>query len=160
MSVSVDIDRYELSWIYVSGLVLLLLFGVLLYTAFGLGVHVETDVGQIHPEQVASTPPFDAPGLRQVGPGEYEAVLVARAWVFDPPQIRVPVGSTVTFIMTSVDVIHGFKIPRTGVNRLIIPGQISQVTHRFDEPGTFTFFCHEYCGTGHHVMRGEIVVEP
>lgn len=157
---SVDIDRYELSWIYLSGLVLLLLFGVLLYTAFGLGIHVETDVGQLHPDEISTTAPFDAPGVRQVGPNEYEAVIVARAWVFNPAEIRVPVGSTVTFTMTALDVIHGFKIPRTDVNRLIIPGQISKVTHRFDQPGTFTLFCHEYCGTGHHVMRGEIVVEP
>jgi Heme/copper-type cytochrome/quinol oxidases, subunit 2 len=155
-----DIDRYELTWIYICVVALLVLFGVLLYSAYALGIHVETDVGQIHPAQVATTPPFDQPGLRMIGPDHYEAVIVARAWVFDPPEIRVPVGSTVTFKLTSIDVIHGFKIPRTGINRMIVPGQISEVTHRFDEPGTYTFFCHEYCGSGHHIMNGGIVVEP
>src|SRR5690606_14469144 len=80
-----DIDRYELIWMYVSIVVLLGLFGILLYSAFGLGIHVESDVGQIHPAQVTTTAPFDQPGLRQIGPDEYEAVIVARAWVFDPP---------------------------------------------------------------------------
>ena len=40
-----DIDRYELIWIYLCAAVLAGLFGVLLYSAFGLGIHVETDVG-------------------------------------------------------------------------------------------------------------------
>ena len=155
-----DIDRYELIWIYLSVIVLLALFGTLLYSAFGLGIHVETNVGQIHPTQVSTTAPFDQPGLRQTGPDEYEAVIVAEPWVFEPAEIRVPVGSTVTFKMTSLDVIHGFKIPRTGVNRMILPGQISEVTRRFDEPGTYTYFCHEYCGSGHHIMNGGVIVEP
>lgn len=155
-----DIDRYELIWIYLCVAVLAGLFGILLYSAFGLGIHVETDVGQIHPTQVSTTAPFSQPGLRQIGPDRYEAVIVARAWVFDPAEIRIPAGSTVTFKLTSLDVIHGFKVPRTGINRMIIPGQIAEVTHRFDEPGTYPYICHEYCGSGHHIMNGGIVVEP
>lgn len=156
---TLDIDHYERIWIYISGLTLLALFGVLLYSAFGLGIHVETDEGQIHPTLVATTAPFDEPGLHQTGPKEYEAVMIARAWAFEPTEIRVPVGSTVTFRLTSVDVIHGFKIPQTAVNRMVVPGQISVVTHRFDEPGTFPYYCHEYCGSGHHIMSGGIIVE-
>lgn len=156
---AIDIDRYEMIWIWVSGIVLLLIFGALLYSAYGLGIHVETDVGQIHPAQAATTAPFDSPGVRQVGPNEYEAVILARAWTFTPSEIRVPVGSTITFKMTSLDVIHGFKIPRTTVNRMIVPGQVAEVTHRFDQPGTYQVFCHEYCGTGHHIMNGGVIVE-
>ena len=159
MGSSVDIDRYERIWIIISALVLAVLFAVLLYNTYGQGVHMETDVGQVHPDDVATTPPFDQPGLRQTGPGEYEAVMIAQAWAFTPREIRVPVGSTVHFTLTSIDVVHGFKIPRTTVNRMIIPGQVTKVSHRFTEPGRYDFVCHEYCGAGHHVMSGGVIVE-
>ena len=70
-----------------------------------------------------------------------------------------PVGSTVTFKLTSIDVIHGFKIPRTGINRMIVPGQISEVTHRFDEPGTYTSSATSTAASGHHIMNGGVIVE-
>lgn len=155
-----DIDRYERYWILISAVVLAALFGILLYGAYGLDIHVETNIGQIDVAEVETTPPFDNLGLHQVGEREYQAVLLARAWTFVPAEITVPVGSTVTFVMTSLDVIHGFKIPQTTVNRMVIPGQVTEVTHTFNEPGRFSFFCHEYCGVGHHVMNGAIVVEP
>lgn len=154
------IDWYERNWIIVSVVVLILLFGATLYSAYGLGIHVETDVGQIEPAAIASTVPFNNPGLVDKGNGNYEAVVIAEAWRFIPNEIRVPIGSTVTFKMTSRDVIHGFKIPRTVVNRMVIPGQITEVTYTFTEVGRFPFFCHEYCGAGHHVMDGVIIVEP
>ncbi|MCG8468343.1 MAG: cytochrome C oxidase subunit II, partial [Gemmatimonadetes bacterium] len=68
-------------------------------------------------------------------------------------------GSEVTFISTSTDVIHGIHIERTRLNMMLIPGQISRNTYRFDEPGEHLLVCHEYCGLGHHVMSGKVVVE-
>ena len=60
---------------------------------------------------------------------------------------------------SSQDVIHGFRIPNTPVNLMIIPGQITRTTVRFSRPGEYPFYCHEYCGVGHHVMSGRIIVE-
>lgn len=130
-----------------------------MWGAYGYDIHVETNVGQIDVNKIDTTPPFDNLGLHQTGEREYQAVLLARAWTFVPAELRVPVGSTVTFVMTSIDVIHGFKIPQTVVNRMIIPGQVTQVTHTFNKPGRYSFYCHEYCGVGHHVMNGAIIVE-
>ena len=155
-----DIDRYERWWIYISAVVLIVLMASLLYSVYGLDIRLATDVGQVNPMAVAQTPPFDNPGVKEVEPGHYEAVLVARAWSFEPAEIRVPVDSTVTFLITSADVIHGLRIPRTAINRMLIPGQVAQVRHRFREPGEYHLFCHEYCGIGHHTMNGRIVVEP
>ena len=75
-----------------------------------------------------------------------------------------PAGSEVTFIVTSRDVIHGFLIPETTVNAMIIPGQVTEVTYTFDDAGDYKFICHEYCGLaneqiGHHSMFGRVVVE-
>jgi len=153
------IDRYERIWIIISALVLAALFGVLLYSYYGQGIHLETNVAQLHPAEAHATAPFDNPGLRQVGPKEYEAVMIAQAWAFNPREISVPVGSTVNFTMTSVDVIHGFKIQGTTVNRMVIPGQVTRARYTFTKPGEYLFVCHEYCGAGHHVMSGVIHVE-
>ncbi len=66
---------------------------------------------QIDPTKVAQTPPFDKPGLHRRADGSYEAYYVARVFEFDPADLHVPVGSRVTFYVTSADVVHGFFIP-------------------------------------------------
>ncbi len=153
------IDRYERIWIIISAFVLIALFGVLLYSYYGQGIHLETNVGQVLPQDVPTTPPFDNPGLHEIGPDEYDLVMIAQAWAFNPREVTIPAGSTVHFKMTSTDVLHGFKILGTTVNSMVMPGQITRVTYRFREPGEYLFVCHEYCGAGHHVMSGVITVE-
>ena len=61
--------------------------------------------------------------------------------------------------MTSPDVVHGFSIPETGVNTMVIPGWVSTVTQTFKRPGTYILVCNEYCGTGHQLMAGQIEVK-
>jgi len=46
------------------------------------------------------------------------------------------------------------------VNVMLIPGQISRVTARFNREGEFFIACHEYCGIAHHTMGGKVIVEP
>jgi cytochrome c oxidase subunit 2 len=58
-----------------------------------------------------------------------------------------------------MDVQHGVKILRTNVNMMILPGQVSTLSATFEEPGTYQFICHEYCGAAHHTMYGQIIVE-
>jgi cytochrome c oxidase subunit 2 len=122
-------------------------------------IHLPGVAGQVNPRNLATTPPFDQPGLREVEPGRYEAVVIARIWSFDPPELRVPVGAEITFIATSADVLHGFNVEGTRLNMMLIPGQISRNTYTFEEPGEHLLICHEYCGIGHHTMSGRIIVE-
>ncbi len=61
--------------------------------------------------------------------------------------------------MTSPDVIHGFYIQGTRVNLMVIPGQITRASYRFQRPGEYLLLCHEYCGVGHHTMHGKVVVK-
>jgi cytochrome c oxidase subunit 2 len=55
-------------------------------------------------------------------------------------------------------VVHGVKITDTNINMMLLPGQISVLTATFERPGTYNFICHEYCGTLHHTMYGQIIV--
>jgi cytochrome c oxidase subunit 2 len=77
-----------------------------------------------------------------------------------PVQIEVPANSEVTFYITSRDVTHSFSVVGTNVNTMVIPGEISQMTVQFDEPGEYGILCNEYCGEFHHTMEGKLNVVP
>ncbi|HEU5087020.1 MAG TPA: cytochrome c oxidase subunit II, partial [Roseiflexaceae bacterium] len=124
-----------------------------------MGIQLPGAEGRIDPRQVETTPPFNDPGVHQVAPNQYEVVMRAEAFLFTPREIRVPAGADITFTVTSKDVIHGFYIEGTRVNLMIIPGQIARTSYRFEKPGEYTLLCHEFCGAGHHVMFGKVIVE-
>lgn len=155
-----EVDVYERRWLILTAATLAVLLVAVLISAFGLGITVPGVEGQVRPERLDRTPPFDRPGLRELGPGSYEAYLIAHIWAYSPNEIRIPAGSTVRFYLTSRDVVHGFHIQGTHLNTMVIPGQIARLTHTFREPGTYLFVCHEYCGINHHTMFGRIIVEP
>lgn len=150
---------YEKAFLWVGALMLVVFLGALGWASIAMGVHLPGRAGLIDPTEVRETPPFDRPGVRQVAPGSYEVVMVGSAWAFEPAEIRVPAGSEVTFLATSPDVIHGLHVEGTRVNMMLIPGQVSRNTYRFDRPGEHLMVCHEYCGLGHHLMSGRVVVE-
>src|SRR6266542_1680183 len=143
---------YELAWILPSIAIPVGMLAALLVTAFV--------AGRVDPTKVLETPPFDKPGLVQTGPLRYEVRMVGQIWSFTPNEVHVPVGSTVTFVATSRDVIHGLFIPGVNVNVMLIPGQIARVTAHFDRVGEYFIACHEYCGIAHHTMGGKVIVEP
>lgn len=152
-------ERYEDAFLAVSGLVLVSFLIALFLASRMAGVHVPSRDAEIDPNAVATTAPFDAPGLREIAPGRYEAVIVGRAWTFSPSEIRIPAGSEVTFRATSADVVHGLAIDGTRVNLMLVPGQVTVQTQRFDEPGEHLILCHEYCGVAHHTMYGKVIVQ-
>ncbi len=153
------VHTYERAFLTLGGLLLVACLGALLYASLAMGIHLPGRVGQIDPEALASTPPFDAPGVRQTGPGAYEVVMIGKAWVFEPAEVRVPAGTAITFTATSSDVLHGLHVDGTRLNMMLVPGQVSQNTYRFEEPGRYLILCHEYCGAGHHTMYGTVIVE-
>lgn len=159
-------ERFEKYFLRACAAVLVLFLCALAYSTVGMGIHLPTHAGMIHYtagqkllKVLRRTPPFDNPGVHQVGPGQYEAVLIGQTWAFNPNEIDVPAGAEVTFIATSMDVIHGFFIVGTRVNMMLIPGEISRTTYRFRKPGAYLLLCHEYCGRLHHTMFGRVIVK-
>ncbi len=151
---------YELAWILPSIAIPVGMLVALMVSAFGAGIRLPGDEGRVDPTKVAQTPPFDRPGVVELGPGRYEVHLVSQVWAFEPREVRVPAGSTVTFVSTSKDVVHGLFIPQVNVNVMLIPGRVTRTTARFDRPGEYLVLCHEYCGLAHHIMEGKVIVEP
>lgn len=153
------VDTYEHTFLYLGGGLMVVCLAALLYASIVMGFYLPGRTGEIDPEQVRTTPPFDNPGVEQVGPDEYHAVVIGQVWSFSPSEIRVPAGAEVTVTATSADVLHGFHVEGTRLNMMLIPGQISETTYTFEEPGEHLIICHEYCGVGHHTMYGTLIVE-
>ena len=153
------IHTYERAFLVVGALMLVVFMGALAYASLSMGIELPGRSGLIDPAAVAETPPFDEPGVWRGADGTYEVVLIARAWGFEPSEVRVPAGSEVTIYATATDVIHGLQVEASRVNMMLIPGQISRNHYTFDTPGEYRMLCHEYCGIGHHVMAGKFIVE-
>jgi cytochrome c oxidase subunit 2 len=164
------VDRYEVAWIRISLIVTVVFALAVVIASVSYGIQVPGVYARIDPKTLMTpTSPFADPQLREIAPGKYELYVRAQTWSFAPldpyTPLHLPVGSQVTFYATSLDVQHGFKITETNVNMMILPGQISTLTARFDKPGTYNVICHEYCGAGgptigHHTMYGQIIVDP
>ncbi len=159
-------ERYERIFFWFSAAVLGLLLCCLAYITLFMDIHLPGHGGRIMPKDgqplataVLVTPPFNHPGIHEIGPGRYEAAVLAMQWIFFPRKIEVPAGSEVTFRVTSTDVIHGFFIPGTRVNMMAVPGYVTVETYRFRHPGNYLLLCHEYCGRQHQTMWGEVIVK-
>jgi plastocyanin len=147
----------------VAAIIMLVVFALAVAVAsYSLGIQLPAPEARVDPNTISVSGPFANPGLRELAPGRYEAYIMAigQGWYFNPREITVPAGSEVTFYITSPDVQHGFKLAGTNINMMVIPGQVSTLTRRFDTPGEYNWVCHEYCGTGHAAMYGTLTVTP
>ncbi len=121
---------------------------------FGCGSPPEDSGG---PEEAARDP--NVPGVFEIGPNQYEAVVVAFEGGFDPSEMRFPVGAEVHFRVRSADLVHGFLVEGTGVEFEVDPLEPAGATHTFEEAGEYNLHCHVYCGGGHPAMLGTVIVE-
>jgi len=76
------------------------------------------------------------------------------------PVIQLKRGETYRFLISSRDVQHGFSLvmaPHT-INFQILPGFVTVIELTPEDAGEYPIVCNEYCGLGHHLMLGRIVV--
>lgn len=151
--------RHEEIWLILSVSVLVIFMVVVGYQTFALGMGPPSHKETIDPQKVDETAPFDQPGVYQTGENEYEVIMTLEIFSFNPDDIEIPVGSNVTFTMTSKDVVHGFQVAGTNLNAMVMPGYIQKITQKFDKPGEYLVLCNEYCGIGHQMMSTTIIVK-
>jgi cytochrome c oxidase subunit II len=72
--------------------------------------------------------------------------------------LRVPSGRPVRLLMTSRDVIHSFYVPEFRIKQDVLPGRYTETWFEATQPGRYQILCAEYCGAGHSIMRGEVIV--
>ncbi|OGO35744.1 MAG: cytochrome C oxidase subunit II [Chloroflexi bacterium RBG_16_57_8] len=86
-----------------------------------------------------------------------DAYLVARIWQWDPI-LELKKGATYRLHTSSVDLQHGFSLQPGNINIQVLPGYDYVMTITPDKAGEYQIVCNEYCGPGHHLMVGKIVV--
>jgi len=91
------------------------------------------------------------------------------SWTFRYPEhggteiegvLHLPAGMPVEMVVTSLDVIHSFWVPRLGGKIDAVPGHANLLRIQADAPGTYEGLCAEFCGTDHAGMRFEVIVHP
>lgn len=156
-----NIHTYEKAWLVASMVLIVGFIATITYGAVGPGIAmIDDDGGSIDPAQINDDERFSEPGVTHLGGNRYEVAVVAQAWSYTPSEIEVPANSEVTFYVTSRDVTHSFTVVGTNMNTMVVPGQVSQMTVKFDEPGEYGILCNEYCGEFHHTMEGKLNVVP
>ena len=98
-------------------------------------------------------------GRVHVPPGE-DAYMMAARYTFYP-ELVLKAGQEYRIWISSVDALHGFSIVggRQNINLEIAPQHAFGATFKPEEPGEYLIVCNEYCGLGHHGMKGRIIVE-
>jgi cytochrome c oxidase subunit 2 len=151
--------KFEEIWLVVAIIVIIGSMVVTGYQAFAMEMGPPSHKETIDPEKVDEHALFKEPGVFETGDNEFDVVMTLEAFRFNPGDIEVPVGSTVNFIMTSKDVVHGMQIIDTNVNAMVLPGHIQKISNTFNEPGEYLILCNEYCGAGHQLMSTTITVK-
>ena len=96
----------------------------------------------------------------QAPPAGQTVEVTAERFAFQPSEIKVAVGTTLTVVLKSDDTTHGFRIKGEGVNVQIPKRGRGTVSATFTpaKAGKYMFECSRICGAGHGFMRGTIVV--
>ena len=157
------------------------LFVGLLFATYACGVNVppKGSHDEVKPAPIASTssnqsssavvvaPPSASPSQSPSDnsessstPSDYSldiAMNDANAkYVFNPADITVNVGETVTLKLTSENEFHSFTVDDLGIDVEVDAGETEEITFTFSEAGTYELICipHESLG-----MVGKIIVQ-
>lgn len=163
-----EIHRYEKFWLGASLVLIVAFIATVTYGAVGAGISmVDDEAGTVDPDNIGDHEKFEAVGELQAvddSEADYEVGIIARQFIFqgalERSPLEVPANTPITFYITSPDVIHGLQVVGTNINTMVIPGEITEVTVEFDEPGEYGVVCNEFCGAGHEGMEGLIEVVP
>ncbi len=62
------------------------------------------------------------------------------------------------FHISSKDVMHGFSVQPINMNFMVFPNYDYVLDFKPNKTGEYMIVCNEFCGIGHHLMIGKIVV--
>jgi cytochrome c oxidase subunit II len=157
-----EITRTENRWVAIMLAMLALMMAVIVVTGVTDALHPPSNVETIDPTTLHLNGEFAESNLGTAAEpdGSVTVRIVAEQYAFVPDCSKVPVDTPVKFRLTSADVIHGFLLPATNVNTMVVPGFIAEVRTSFNRPGVYNMPCHEFCGSGHHGMWAKVRVVP
>jgi len=86
-----------------------------------------------------------------------DVYLLAQMWNWTPI-LKLQKGVEYTLHLSSLDVNHGFNLNPVNINFQVVPGYDYGLRVVPTEAGDFRIVCDEFCGIGHHVMVGKVIV--
>jgi len=97
-------------------------------------------------------------------PGVVEVWMNVVRSHFTPDIIPAKVGDRIIVHLNNTeqtaDATHGFAVPTKNVMVSLDPGETTTVEFVADKPGSFSFYCTEFCSALHLEMQGWLIVEP
>jgi cytochrome c oxidase subunit 2 len=90
-------------------------------------------------------------------PAGGDVYLVARLWDWWPI-LELKKGETYRFHLSSLDWQHGFSLQPANINIQVMPNYEHVFTLTPNASGEYSLICNEYCGIGHHLMIGKLLV--
>lgn len=84
--------------------------------------------------------------------------LLGKMWQWYPI-LKLKKGQEYRLHVSSADLQHGFSLQPVNMNFQILPGYDHVLTITPTISGEYQVICNEFCGIGHHLMTGKIIVE-
>ncbi|HET7214189.1 MAG TPA: cytochrome c oxidase subunit II, partial [Terriglobia bacterium] len=103
----------------------------------------------------------------QPPPNATEIFVIGKQWMWhiehtngkrEINSLHIPEGVPIKLTMTSQDVIHDFFVPAFRVKNDVLPDRYTTEWFEATKVGKYHFFCNQYCGMGHSLMRGWVYV--
>jgi cytochrome c oxidase subunit 2 len=107
-------------------------------------------LGTSDTRNVSADNPF---GLNPNDPNGQDDLLIAA------DALHLPVDRPVKLLLRSIDTLHDFYVPEFRAKMDSVPGMVTYFWFTPTRAGTYESICAELCGTGHHTMRGVVVVD-
>ena len=136
---------------------------------------VKADIIKAHPVYEPGVSPASGQKSRNAIASEKDARIerrpgVVEVWMnvvrshFTPDIIQAKVGDKIIVHLNNTeqtpDATHGFAVPTKNVMVSLDPGETTTVEFVADKPGSFSFYCTEFCSALHLEMQGWLIVEP
>jgi cytochrome c oxidase subunit 2 len=168
-----SVHPLERRWMAISVLLVAVMGGLVVYTAYASRLHPPSNVETIDSTRLHLTAEFaeDHLGVERAKDGTVVARLVMARYMVHPQEITLPAGTPIVLRVASADVLHGLHVVGTNIGTQVVPGYVAEVhtTIRFDSVAkygtanpdgsvTVPLFCNEYCGLGHQSMWGRVRV--
>jgi cytochrome c oxidase subunit 2 len=154
--------RTERRWLMIMLAMLAVMLVVIVASSVMGALHPASNVEVIDPTTLHLRGEFVESNLgTAVEPdGSVTVRIIAEQYEFVPRCLQVPVATPVKFRITSADAVHGFLLPDTNVNTMVVPGFVAEVRTSFAKVGEYVMPCNEFCGLGHHGMWAHVRVVP
>jgi cytochrome c oxidase subunit 2 len=109
---------------------------------------------------IPSTSPRGALVVEIIGRQWWWEVRYPEQGITTANEVHIPVGRTVTFQLTSADVIHSFWVPELAGKIDLLPDGTNTLVLEAAQPGEHLSHCAEFCGLQHANHRLVVVAEP